>query len=139
VRNVRLILSATLAASALVGVQILSTDFWLWSAAPTHAYGLMAFVALDVALIFGTWRAERFAVFGALLTATVQLAAMLGDIIAGEPAGLPVSVFRNYLLADTAYLGLLITQGLIMAIAVGTWALPHMHGHWLASLKTSKK
>ena len=138
-RIVRLILSATLAASALVGVQILSTDLWLWSAAPTHAYGLMAFVALDVALIFGTWRTTRFAVFGALLTATVQLAAMLGDIIAGEPAGLPVSIFRNYLLADTAYLGLLITQGFIMAIAVGTWALPHMHGHWLASLKTSQK
>jgi hypothetical protein len=84
----------------------------------------MAFAALDVALIFGTWRATRFAVFGALLTATVQLAAMLGDIIAGEPAGLPVSVFRNYLLADTAYLGLLITQGFIMAIAIGIWALP---------------
>jgi hypothetical protein len=99
----------------------------------------MAFVALDVALIFGTWRATRFAVFGALLTATVQLAAMLGDIIAGEPAGLPVSVFRNYLLADTAYLGLLITQGLIMAIAIGTWALPHVRGHWLASLKTFRK
>jgi hypothetical protein len=99
----------------------------------------MAFVALDVALIFGTWRATRFAVFGALLTATVQFAAMLGDIIAGEPAGLPVSVFRNYLLADTTYLGLLITQGCIMAIAFGTWALPHLHGHWLALLKTFRK
>jgi hypothetical protein len=139
VRIVRLIFSATLAASALVGVQILSTDLWLWSAAPTHAYGLMAFIALDVALIFGTWIVTRFAVFGALLTATVQLAAMLGDIIAGEPAGLPVAVFRNYLLTDTAYLGLLITQGFIMTIAIGTWAMPHMHGHWLPSLKTSKK
>jgi hypothetical protein len=139
VRIVRLILSATLGASALVGVQILSTDFWLWSAAPAHAYGLIAFVALDVALIFGTWIITRFAVFGALLTATVQLAAMLGDIIAGEPGGLPVSVFRNYLLADTAYLGLLITQSFIMAIAVGTWALPHLHDRWLASLKTSGK
>ena len=117
----------------------MSTDIWLWSAAPTHAYGLMAFVALDVALIFGTWIVTRFAVFGAFLTATVQFAAMFGDIIAGEPAGLPVSVFRNYLLADTAYLGLLITQGCIMAIAVVTWALPHLHGHWLALLKTFRK
>lgn len=138
-RIVRLILSATLAASALVGVQILSTDLWLWSAAPTHAYGLMTFVALDIALIFATWRTTRFAVFGALLTATVQLTAMLGDIVAGEPAGLQVSVFRNYLLADKSYLGLLITQGFIMAIVVGTWALPHVHGHWLASLKISGK
>src|SRR5213595_573135 len=30
---------------------------------------------------------------------------------------------RNYLLADTAYVSLLVTQGLIMAIAIGTWAL----------------
>lgn len=114
------------------------TDLWLWSAAPAHAYGLMAFVALDVALIFGTWIVTRLAVFGALLTATVQLAAMLGDIIAGEPTGLPELVFRNYLLADTAYLGLLITQGLIMVV-VGTWALPHLHGHRLALLKTFRK
>ena len=123
----------------MVGAQILLTDLWLWSAAPTHAYGLMTFVALDVALIFGTWTVTRFAVTGALFTATAQLAAMLGDIIAGEPAGLPSSVFRNYLLADTAYLGLLITQGLIMAIAVGTWALPHLHGHPIALLKTVRR
>ena len=138
-RIVRLVLSAALGASAVVGIQILSTDYWLWSAAPTHAYGLMAFAALDFALILGIWRATRLVIFGALLTATVQLAAMLGDIIAGEPAGLPASVFRNYLLADTAYLGLLTTQGLIMAIGIGTWALPHLHSHWLTSFKTVKK
>jgi hypothetical protein len=139
VRIVRLILSVALAASALVGVQILSTDLWLWSAAPTHAYGLMAFIALDAALIFGAWRATRLAIIGALLTATVQLVAMLGDIFAGEPAGLPIAVFRNYLLTDTAYLGLLFTQGLIMSIALGTLAVPHLHGHWLTSLKTVKR
>jgi len=138
-RIVRLILSAALGASAMVGIQILATDYWLWSASPTHAYGLMAFVALDFALIVGVWRLTRLALFGALLTATVQLLAMLGDIIAGEPAGLPAVVFRNYLLADTAYVGLLITQGLIMAITIGTWALPHLHGHWLASLKIFRK
>ena len=138
-RIVRLVLSAALATSAIVGIQILSTDYWLWSAAPTHAFGLIMFVALDAALMLGTWRATRLAIFGALLTATIQLVAMLGDIIAGQPEGLPVAVFRNYLLADQAYLGLLATQGLIMAIAIGTWALPHLHGHWLASLKPVKK
>ena len=136
---VRLILSAALAASALVGIEILSTDYWLWSAAPTHAYGLIAFVALDAGLLLGTWRAERPAVFGALLTATIQLFAMLGDIVQGQPAGTPAAAFRSYLLGDTAYLGLLVTQGLIMAIAVGTWALPHLHGHWLATWKTVKR
>jgi len=139
VRIVRLILSAALAASALVGIEILSTDYWLWSAAPTHAYGLIVFVALDAVLILGTWRAVRPAVFGALLTATIQVSAMLGDIIQGQPAGTPAAAFRSYLLADTAYLGLFVTQGLIMAIAVGTWALPHLHSHNLSSLKTVKQ
>jgi hypothetical protein len=99
----------------------------------------MVFVAFDATIMLLEWRATRLAIFGALLTSTVQLVAMLGDIVAGEPTGLPAAVFRNYLLADTAYLGLLITQGLIMAIAIGTWALPHLHGHWLTSLKTVKK
>ena len=137
-RIVRLILSAALGISALVGIQILATDYWLWSAAPTHAYGLVSFVALDLALIFGVWRVTRLAIFGALLTATFQLVAMLGDIIGGQPAGLPAAVFRNYLLADTAYLGLLVTQGLILAIAVGTWALPHLHGHWPGALRMAR-
>jgi len=132
---VPLILSVALGASALVGIQIMATDFWLWSAAPTHAYGLIAFVALDLALILGVWRATRPAIFGALLTATFQLVAMLGDIIGGQPAGLPAAVFRNYLLANTAYVGLLVTQGLIMIIAIGAWALPRLHGHWLGSLR----
>ena len=132
---VYLVLSATLGASALVGIQILATDFWLWSAAPTHAYGLTAFVGLDLALIFAVWRVTRLAIFGALLTATFQLVAMLGDIVGGQPAGLPAAVFRNYLLADTAYVGLLFTQGLIMAVTVGTWALPHLHGHWPGALR----
>ncbi len=134
-RIVRLMLSAALGASALVGIQILATDYWLWSAAPAHAYGLMAFVGLDLALILAVWRVTRVAVFGALLTATFQLVAMVGDIVGGQPAGLPATVFRNYLLADTAYVGLLVTQGLIMAIAIGTWALPHLHGHWPGLLR----
>ena|SRR5947209_13738258 len=134
-RIVRLVLSAALGTSALVGIQILATDYWLWSAAPTHAYGLMAFVALDGALILGVWRVTRLAMIGPLLTAAFQFVAMLGDIIGGEPAGLPAAVFRNYLLADTAYVSLLVTQGLIMAIAIGTWALPHMHGHWPRPLR----
>jgi len=131
---VHLVLSAALGASALVGIQILATDYWLWSAAPTHAYGLTAFVGLDLALIFAVWRVTRLAIFGVLLTATIQLVAMLGDIVGGQPAGLPAAVFRNYLLADTAYVGLLFTQGLIMVITVGTWARPHLHGHWPGAL-----
>jgi hypothetical protein len=137
-KMVRLILSVALAGSALVGFGILSTDFWLWSAAPSHAYGLMIFVVLDVVLIIGTWRGIRLTRYGTLLTAFLQLVAMLGDVVAGQPAGTPAAAFRSYLLADTPYLGLLIIQSLIIVIAIGTWALAHLQAHWLASLKTVK-
>jgi hypothetical protein len=139
VRLVNLLLSIALAGSALVGVQILLTDYWLWSAAPTHAYGLMLFVLLDAVLILGTWRGTRLTVFGAVSTATIQLVAMLGDIVAGQPASTPAAAFRSYLLADTAYLGLLIIQGIIIAIAIGPLVLPHLHAHWLTSTKTVKR
>src|SRR5437899_4714056 len=73
---------------------------WLWSAALTHTYGLIAFVGLDLALIFAVWRVTRVAVFGALLTATFQLVAMLGDIVGGQPAGMsPSTVLQRQRLA----------------------------------------
>jgi hypothetical protein len=72
------------------------------------------------------------------LTAVLQLVAMLGDVVAGEPAGTPAAAFRSYLLADASYLGLLTIQSLIIVIAIGAWVLPRLQAHWLASLKTVK-
>src|SRR2546427_13232294 len=117
-RIVRLVLSAPLGTSALVGIQILATDYWLWSAAPTHAYGLMALVALDLALILGVWRVTRLAMIGPLLTATFQFVAMLGYINGREPAGRPPSCFSNFLLAYSVCVTTTITQGLPVANAV---------------------
>src|SRR5207247_2834862 len=44
-------LSLTLAISGLLGVQILIDDKWLWAAAPSHAYGLIGFVSIDMILV----------------------------------------------------------------------------------------
>jgi len=121
-RIVRLVLSAALGTSALVGIQILATDYWLWSAAPTHAYGLMAFVALDLALILGVWRVTRLAMIGPLLTAAFQFVAMLGDIIRGEPVGLPAAVSGT-----TSWL----TQPTLAysSLKDSSWPLQSEHGH----------
>src|SRR5437016_11290168 len=120
-RIVRLVLSAALGTSALVGIQILATDYWLWSAAPTHAYGLMAFVALDLALILGVWRVTRLAMIGPLLTATFQFVAMLGDIIGGEPL-----VFRLQSSGTTSWL----TQPTLAysSLKDSSWPLQSEHG-----------
>ena len=128
------ILSVTLATSGIVGVQILTRDRWLWSVAPTHAYGLILFVAADIALVAGMRSNTGHVTLGAMLIALVQLAAMLGDVLVGQPNGVPSNSFREYLLGDSAFLGLLATQAMILATAVGAMATPLVQRHRLGLL-----
>jgi hypothetical protein len=117
-KPVQIALTALLVVSALVGIEILSTDEWLWYVAPTHAYGLVAFVVLDCALAIVLWRKTRPAAIGAALFGAVQFVAMFGDIITGEPAGVPMGLWRSYLLGDTAFTVLLAIQLVIVASAI---------------------
>ncbi len=48
--SIRTILSGSLLVSAVIGTSIVFTDTYLWSAAPTHALGLIGFIALEIAL-----------------------------------------------------------------------------------------
>jgi hypothetical protein len=123
----RVVLSMALFASGALGSYILATDNFLRFASPTHYEGLAVFVLIDTALIVALWRQVRFAAFGATLAATVQLAAMLGDMVAGQPASISAAAFETYLLTDTAFVSLLTIQGIIIALTTGTRALPLMH------------
>src|SRR2546422_2802033 len=96
-------LSAALGASALVGIRILATDYWLWSAAPTHAYGLTAFVALDFALIVAGGRGKRLSLPRGLLNPTAQLLEMAGDIVPRETPWLPAGDFFSSFLSASCY------------------------------------
>ena len=111
-------LSMALAASGLVGTSILAIDGWLWYAAPTHAYGLIAFVAIDLLLIAALWRGNRFAEVGATSLAVVQLLAMGGDLAGFSPAAVPTAVFRNYLLSNSSFMALLYIQPAIAVLAI---------------------
>ena len=121
------VLSTALLASSALGIYILATDNFLRYAAPTHYEGLAVFVLIDTALIMALWRQIRFAALAAMLAAIVQLVAMLGDVVAGQPAGVSTSAFAIYLLTDTAFVGLLTAQGIIIALSAGTVALPLVH------------
>ena len=133
---VRDVLSLALVASGLVGTQILLSDKWLWSAAPSHAFGLVGFVLIDLVLVAATLRRIGIAALGATLLASVQFGAMLSDLVAGQPEGVPSVAFRNYLLSDAAYLGLLFIQVAIVIVAVDALAtsLFHRHGRVLKVL-----
>ena len=69
--NVRPVLSATLIASALTGALIAVTDQYLWSAAPSHAYGLIAFFVMDIGLAAVIWKKTWLASLLSIGLATV--------------------------------------------------------------------
>ncbi len=119
-RIVQTILSTALYTSSILGIQILPMDKWLWNEAPTHAYGLIIFVIADSALLAAIWKAKVFATIGAALASTIQLAAMLSDIAVGQPLDISASVFKSYLLANTAFTSLLATKE-------SSWSWPPRH------------
>jgi hypothetical protein len=109
------IISAILMGSAALGAEILETDGYLWAAAPSHAYGLIVFVALDLGLAALVWRKARLALLGTALLGAVQFVAMLGDVFIGQPAHLPSNLWDEYLFGDTYFVALLGTQLIVVA------------------------
>lgn len=131
------VLSLALVASSVLGVQILLFDRWLWSAAPSHAYGLVGFVALDALLTLAVWKGRTNLVsLSTMIVSSIQSGAMLADLILGQPNGIPSIVFRNYLLSDASYVGLLLIQLVILVVAIYVLTSPlvHTHSRWKAIL-----
>jgi hypothetical protein len=129
-RIVRDSLILSLVVSALVGTQILVSDKWLWSAAPSHAYGLIGFVVIDLTFaILALWRIGPAAIGAAMISVT-QFGAMLADNVAGQPMGVPSIAFRNYLFSDMSYIDLLLIQIAIFIIATGALTMPVIRRHF---------
>src|SRR6266567_3914839 len=124
-KTVQTILSTALYTSSILGIQILLMDKWLWDVAPTHAYGLIIFVIVDSFLLAAMWKGIVLATIGAALAATAQLSAMLADVATGQPSGISASIFKTYLLSNTAFISLLTTQGVILVLALA--ALTRLH------------
>ena len=131
-RLIRDVLSLTLVASALVGMQILLTDKWLWSAAPSHAYGLIGFIIVDFLLTAMLSKNAGAGTLGAAFVSVVQLGAMVGDMFFGMPSNVPSAAFRAYLINDASYLALLIINFAIVVVAIVSMMTPLLHRqlHW---------
>ena len=106
-----------LAISAALGSWILATDTFLWTARPEHAYGLLAFVVLDVVLATLILTRRKYAFLGTLVFATVQFLAQAGDPILGRPSGYTIETFALYLFSNWAFDALLIAQVAIMVLS----------------------
>ena len=121
-KPIDMILSVVLLFSAAVGGYILATDSYLWSVAPTHAYGLAVFTVIDLALIVGQWRVPRTAIIVTILLGLVQLGAMGGDVFFGaltfSSNGTTSAAFSKYLLGDAAFVILLGAQVVLIVVGI---------------------
>ena len=128
-RIARTVLTPTLLVSGLVGVWIAANDGWLWAVAPSHAYGLLAFAALDVVLALVVMTVPKLGYVGALVVSMTQVFAMAGDALTFTPAGTLQAAFRAYLLGDTAFVALLGIQLAVAGITATAVAMPHGARH----------
>jgi hypothetical protein len=125
-KAMNMILSLVLLVSAVVGGYILLTDSYLWSTAPTHAYGLVAFTLVDLGSIVGLWAKPRLAIVVAMLLGLIQLGAMSGDVFFGTMTfssnATTAAAFSKYLLGDTAFVTLLGVQAILIAAGIAAFA-----------------
>ena len=117
--NIRAALFGTLLVSASTGAGIVLTDQYLWSTAPSHAYGLMVFIAIDVVLAILLWRKTWLGSVLSVGLATVQTLAMLADVITYSTPDVTQQAFRSYLLSNPPFVMLLIIQPVILGLAFG--------------------
>ena len=76
--------SGLLGLSAILGLTILGTDHNLWSLEPSHAYGLIAFVVIDlVAIGLIMWKGSRMMVRLGGVWGAVFAVIMVSDIYSG--------------------------------------------------------
>ena len=128
-RIVRDVLTLGLVTSALLGLLILTTDQWLWIAEPSHAYGLIGFVILDILLTIVVLETPSVGIWAAAVASILQLTVMVGDMFVGQPVGISSTAFRAYLINDPSYIGILLVKTIIVAVAFASMAKPFVQRH----------
>lgn len=76
-----------LVASAILGASILLVDDVLWHYAPLHAYGLTAFVILNILSISLVFLRARVGFLATLVFGMIQLSGMISNLIIGAQVG----------------------------------------------------
>jgi hypothetical protein len=108
--------------SAAIGGYILTTDSYLWSVAPTHAYGLIAFTVVDLVLIGSLLIRPQLSIIVSILLGVIQLVAMSGDIFFGTMTFssdvTTAAAFSKYLLGDAAFVTLLGIQVVLIVTGI---------------------
>lgn len=105
-------------ASALFGIYLLSTDLSLWILAVSHAYGLIVICVIDVALAIANFLLIRKVLIPSMFWAGLTLILQLGDILTAPQYKMTMLYFATYLFGLWAFDALVISQLLVMALAL---------------------
>lgn len=111
-------------AAVVVSAYILAVDNALWTYNPGHAYGLIAFMVVDlilIGLVFLRWRLARYFM---MLWGGLQVALLVGDAATGLGLGADTGYSFKYLfLGEGNPSGLSTTVLLVLYVLVGLLAL----------------
>ena len=89
--------------TGVLGIVILATDRILWeSASGTHAYGLIVFVVLDLAVaVYVFAKPSKMSFTLAAAWAILRIVIQIGDVALAPQVGLGYADFANYLFNPT--------------------------------------
>ena len=117
-REFHLLMAASLILSAFLGIYLLATDRSIWILAPSHAYGLMIIVALDVILVILDFRNLKRSYVLTIILATITIILQLGDILTAPQYHLTGASFASYLFGLWTFDALLLAQSFIIITGI---------------------
>jgi arsenite oxidase small subunit len=105
--------------SSAFGIYLLATDKSLWLLAVSHAYGLIAISAIDVAFGLPNLLAlTRKIIIPSYGWAALTIVLQLGDLATAPQYNMTIEYFARYLFGLWAFDGILILQVIIIAIGL---------------------
>lgn len=104
--------------ASVLGFQISTVDKVLWLVSPARAYGLVAFSGVSLTLAVLLLIAGQRILAASLTVASLQVSAMLGDVLSASSVGVTIPEFATYLFGNVLFVALLVVQ---LSIAALSW------------------
>jgi arsenite oxidase small subunit len=112
------LIGIALICSVAFGLYLLATDKSLWLLAVSHAYGLLAICAIDAILAVANLLSVRKIFLPTLGWAVLTILLQIGDIVTAPQYKMTPQYFAHYLFGLWAYDGVLVMQGVVVAIVL---------------------
>lgn len=122
--SMKRIIAALLLVTVVISAYILAVDNILWTYNPSHAYGLVLFMVVDLLLIGIVLRRPRLASYLTMVWGGLQFVVMIGDAATGLGLGADMGYsFRYLFLGEGNPSGLATSLLLVVYVVIGLISL----------------